>query len=114
MTMTTYEINLRNEELANDIIDWLKKNRLNTDTRIYTNGKAYDTNKNKWLDNMDPSEYVEYYNKEGITMTFESSLYKVLNDYSSPKLYDEFKSLLAKYGAYFIPGFSWSLSVYFD
>ena len=111
-----------NRKLANEIREWLLDNDMWVDTRIFFDGHVYDTsdgehyyyNDREHLVEYDddPSRYVEYYSKDGITMTFEGPLYDLLNydDYS--ELCDEFWTLFRKHGLWFELGYAWSLSTF--
>jgi hypothetical protein len=100
------------EALANDIISWLKERNLNNSLTLFVNGKAFDCTQDNWIQHMDPEEYVEYFNKDGITMTFNGPFYNVINDEKEKDALEEFKNILTKYNSNFISGFKWSLSVY--
>lgn len=100
------------EMLATDIIGWLKEKNLNNSLTLFVNGKAFDCAQDNWIQHMDPEEYVEFFNKEGITMTFNGPFYNVINDYEKRDALEEFKNILVKNNTYFISGFKWSLSVY--
>ncbi|MED2737344.1 hypothetical protein [Bacillus toyonensis] len=100
------------EALATDIIDWLKEKNLNNSLTLFVDDKAFDCNQDNWVQHMDPEDYVEYFNKEGITITFNGPFYNVINDAEERGALEEFKNILAKYNTYFISGFKWSLSVY--
>lgn len=103
------------------------------DTTIYFNGKAFspietdENGKMKFYYNDrehlieyedDPSRYVEWYNKDGITMTFEGDFYEVMNyAFESrflTKIYEEFEELLRKHHAWHELGHAWSMCIYFD
>lgn len=125
----TKAIEKRNERLAKAIRSFLLKNDLWIDTYIFFNGKCYGTSykdengKEHFVYNdkehlveyeADPSKYVEYYNKEGITMIFECDLYDVINyaweSRELSKLKKEFDAIFEKYGVYYEQGYAWSLS----
>lgn len=106
----------RNEKLAKDIIQFCKENECG-DTRVYYNGKAVDIDyngKTKEINDIDPTEYFEYANRETVSMTFEGLLYYILNGYTlnSFSLYDKFEKLFKKYGCYFELGNAWNLAAY--
>lgn len=106
------------EKMAKEIREWMRKNELYTDCRIYFNGKAFggDSHGNDAdLEAADPNDYVEYVGNV-MTMTFEGGLYDVMNDWSkyATKKQDEFNRILGKYECYYELGYSWSLGVYTD
>ena len=106
------------EKIAYEILEFLKKNELDTDTRIYFDGKAIGINSSKQVEIMEGikgSEYSEYANDETITMTFEGGLYGVVNLHygdNSVKILKKFNKLLAKHGYYYELGNAWNLSLY--
>ena len=112
----------RNLKLANELREWLLDNDLWVDVVIYFNGKAYapwDKGMKHFYYNDrehlieyedDPSRCVEYYSRDGITMTFEGDLYEIINYEVAPKLLEEFDRIFEKYGLYYELGFSWSLA----
>lgn len=117
----------RNEDLAKEIRQWMLDHEIWVDTYIYFNGKCYGTsdksNKHFYYNDAehlveyddDPSKYVEYYNKDTITMTFEGDLYDILNQYYGRygyKLEEEFENIFKKYGYYYELGYAWSLAAY--
>ena len=114
------------EQLATDIFNWLNDKELWIDVSIYFNGKRWSTN-NKDLtefcynerryfeDEADPKNYFEYVREPNIlSMTFEGSLYEVLNAYAVgwAKLVEEFKQIFKKYGLYYELGHAWNLTCY--
>ncbi len=115
------------EALAKDIYDWCIKNDLWGDCCIYFNGKAWaswdnwhDENGIKIADRLyefqsrNPKEYFEYANPDTLSMSFEGSLYHVLNAYVPGwvKLEKEFLDIFQKHGVYYEMGHAWNLSVY--
>ena len=111
--------NEKNEKLANDIRDFLLKNDLASDTRIYFNGMAYDsvesTNEYDLIHNITPSNYFEYANNETVSMSFEGALYRLINHESSySTLYKKFMKIFDKHNCYFEQGYAWSLSVNYN
>lgn len=108
----------RNEKLAIDIRNFLEKHHIAEDTRIYFNNKAYDydfkTGGFKIINNIDPTDYFEYANKETVAMSFEGELYNVLNYNMSPKIEQEFHDIFTKHNCYFELGNAWNLSAIYD
>ena len=115
------------ELLAKDIYDWCKANNVWEDTIIYFDGKAWSTD-DEWSGvngkeiedglyeycNKNPLNYFVYANPETLSMSFEGSLYEILNGYSSGwvRMESEFIKLFEKYGCYYELGHAWNLSVY--
>lgn len=115
------------ELLAKDIYDWCIKKDLWGDCCIYFNGKAWASWDN-WHDedgvqiadrlyefkNRNPKKYFEYANPETLSMSFEGSLYYVLNACTPGwvKLEKEFCNIFQKHDVYYEMGHAWNLSVY--
>jgi hypothetical protein len=113
----------RNELLANNIKDWLIKNHVTTDVRIYFNNKAYcwssfngfvEPAKPNVLEDIESTEYFEYGNDETVSMSFEGGLYDIINGYESPSKLEKFDKIFKKHNCYYELGYAWSLSVYYD
>lgn len=115
------------QSLAKDIYDWCKAKDLWCDIIIYFDGKAWKSDdtwgadKGKQIDDelfefedRDPYDYIQYSNRDTITMSFEGSLNHVLNGYVPgwTKLESEFGKLFEKYGLYYEMGYAWSLAAY--
>lgn len=116
-----------NEALAKEIYQWCKKHRLWGDNIIYFDGRAWSSS-SKWNDidgkkidedlyeyyGKNPKDYFEYANPDTVSMSFEGSLYYVLNAYVSgwSRLEESFKKLFNKHGYYFELGHAWNLSAY--
>ena len=114
------------EQLATDIFNWLNDKELWIDVSIYFNGKRWSTNnrdltefcyneRRYFEDEADPKDYFEYVREPNIlSMTFEGSLYEVLNAYAIgwAKLAEEFKQIFKKYGLYYELGHAWNLTCY--
>lgn len=110
------------ENFANEIMDFLIKNGLDSGVCIYFNNKRIE-NKYTWNgddfipefiveEDMNPLDYFEYVNYEHIlSMSFEGPLYEVLN-YTFGKKEEKFRQIFEKYGVYFELGNAWNLSVY--
>ena len=108
----------RNEKLAIDIRNFLEKHHIAEDTRIYFNNKAYDYDFKiggfKVINDIDPTVYFEYANKDTVAVSFEGGLYEVLNYGVSPKIEQKFRDIFTKHNCYFEFGHAWNLSVYYD
>ena len=108
------------EELANEIVNFLDKNGLSSDTSIYFNDKVI-RHEYKWKDdsaswttteNVNPHDYFDYCAYEHIlSMSFEGPLYDVLH-YTFGKKEEEFLAIFEKYGVYYELGNAWNLSCY--
>ena len=105
-----------------DIVAYLDKNDMLFDVNIYVNKKRYSTSEYNTdaevkigsavmyqSDCEDPSECIEYCNKDALTMTFEGPLYQALN-YGNAG--EELNKIFEKYGMYYEQGYAWSLSAY--
>ena len=107
----------RNEVLANEIIKFLVDNSFDESVRIYFNG-VYLSDEDGFSERIpvNVADYVEYYNPQTITMTFEGSFYEVMNySYSNrwlDKKQQEFEELVSAYGLFSELGYAWSLSLY--
>ena len=111
------------EELANEIIEFLRKEELDSDVCIYFNNKRirmgndWDRENCKFIpytkveEDMNPLDYFEYANEKHIlSMSFEGGLYDLINYGDDGKLLEIFH----KYGLYYELGHSWNLSAYPD
>jgi len=96
-------------KLAYEIQDYLKERDYYYDVIIYFNGLAISS---LWEGEQgrDVSEYMEYYNEDTITMSFEGILYQVLN--YNVQGYKEFKEFINSKGYYFEMGNAWNLALY--
>ena len=123
----------RNENIARDILAFLKENGYWFDIIIYFNNKAWSTSK-KWkgeygkiisepisdnfeiiegvyeYENKNPLNYLEYANCDTISISFEGPIYKYLNYMDS----EAFQKVLDKHNAYYELGHAWNLSIYFN
>ena len=106
------------EQLAKEIIAFLKKEEIAGDVSIYFNNKVMRSKSNdngyEWIteENIDPHNYFEYAAYDHIlSMSFEGGLYSVLN-YSFGRREEEFYNIFDKYGLYYELGDSWNLSAY--
>lgn len=115
------------EQLATEIFNWLVDRELWMDVAIYFNGKRWSTanadhtefcyNERRYFEDVaDPKDYFEYVREPEniLSMSFEGSLYEVLNGYVRGwvKLEDEFRKIFDKYGLYYEMGGSWNLSCF--
>ena len=111
------------EELANEIIEFLKEHGLHDSVCIYYNNKRWRveteylgdgkySEKEVIEDNMNPLDYFEYANEKHIlSMSFEGGLYDILN-YTFGKREEELCAIFEKYGVYYEQGNGWNLTVY--
>lgn len=114
------------EQLATEIFNWLNDHEMWIDIAIYFNGKCWSTsnqdhtefcyNENKYFEyEAEPKDYFEYVREPNIlSMSFEGSLYDVLNGYVSGwiKLESEFRKIFEKYGLHFELGNAWNLTCF--
>lgn len=111
------------EQLAMEIISFLKKYGLQDSVCIYFNNKRWRI-KSEYLgngefhdeevieDNMNPLDYFKYANDHHIlSMSFEGGLYEVLN-YTYGKRENQFLSIFEKYDLYYEFGNAWNLSAF--
>ena len=112
------------EELVTKIEEFLKEHDLLDSVCIYFNNKRrvweWDwRNDGVYIvreeDDIDPHDYFEWaaYNHI-LSMSFEGSLYSVLNGYSSSTLEDKFLDLLGEYNLRYELGNAWNLTCYPD
>ena len=112
------------ERLATEIINYLRKRGLDDDVSIYFNNKRmrignnWDREKKEFIpytkveENMNPLKYFSYANpKHILSMSFEGSLYHLLNGYSGGST-KGFDNIFKKYGLYYELGNAWNLSCY--
>lgn len=110
------------EELANEIYQWLVSNRMWVDVQIYYDGKCMKTNDGNNFryngepfitEDVDPREYFEYVADPHIlSMSFEGTLYDILNYNSGSSLETDFINLFNEYGLYYEMGHMWNLTCY--
>ena len=111
------------EELATEIFEWLVKNEMWVDVRIYFNGKYWGThnpetgeyyyNELKHYEGIaDPRDYFEYVRESEniLSMSFEGPLYELLNGYTGYRLVDQFNKIFENYGLYYEMGHQWNLT----
>ena len=105
------------EEMANEIVDFLKKNEMIDSTCIYYNNKRI---RNGILEEgeFNPRDYFEGSDKNILAMSFEGTLYDVMNCYSNYKTHDritgKLKDIVKKYGCCYELYDSWNLNLYPD
>ena len=118
--------NKQKEELATEIFNWLVDRELWVDIHIYFNGKCWGTsnkdntefcyNEKRYFEyKAEPKNYFEYVREPNIlSMSFEGSLYDVLNGYVSGwvELEAEFSKIFDKYGVFYELGNAWNLTCY--
>ena len=111
------------EELATEIFEWLVKNEMWVDVRIYFNGKFWGThnpetdeyyyNEHKYYEGIaDPRDYFEWVREPEniLSMSFEGPLYMELNGYNNYHLTEQFTKIFEKYGLYWELGNAWNLT----
>lgn len=110
-------INERNSALAENIKDFMLKNKLAEDTRIYFNGIAYDgieVDTYRTMQDIKGSDYFEYADNESVSMSFEGKLYHMINYGESQRLLEKFNDIFKKHNCYYELGYAWSLRAVFD
>ena len=114
------------EQLATEIFNWLVEHEMWVDIAIYFNGKCWSTsnkdhtefcyNEHRYFEcEANPKDYFDYVREPNIlSMSFEGSLYEVLNGYVSgwTKLENEFRKIFEKYGLSFELGNAWNLTCF--
>ena len=114
------------ESLATEILDFLVANGMWVDTRIYFNGKYWDSynaetnefhyNEKEVYEGIgNPKDYFDYVAEPHIlSMSFEGGFYDVMNGTSERafKTKEKFSEILSKYGLYYELGNAWNLSLY--
>lgn len=111
------------EEMANEIIAYLKANNLNDDVSIYFNNKRiilgnnYDSIKQDFVPcekvekDINPLDYFCANPKHILSMGFEGNLYHLINYGGSTEKFD---AIFEKYGLYYEQYDAWNLSAYPD
>lgn len=116
--------------LSLEIADFLKSKELWDGIHIYVANKCIKSEKDMFdrndyiekvspngtkyfeKDDVDVTEKIEYCNKDTITITFEGSLYSVIN-YNDFDFIDKMnRKFLDDYGLYFEQGHAWSMAAY--
>ena len=109
---------MNKQQIAKKIANWLEKNDLTHEVRIYFDNQCWTWNDEEMIviDDMKASNYFEYANDETISMSFEGPLYHVMNYHWSSKeagqLYGEFLDLMKGEPFYFEMGNAWNCSAY--
>ena len=109
---------MKKYEIARKIEAWMKKNKLQTDSRIYFNGNAWNYNSSgvkSIVEDVKATDFFEYGNNDTISMSFEGGMYGVMNAYDLPRcneLRDEFEDMLSAFGYYAELGNAWNLALY--
>ena len=115
------------KEMAQDVYEWCVKHESWEDACIYFDGKAWATWK-EWsgeygkkiadglyeYDGKNPCDYFEYGNPNTLSMSFEGTLYQILNAYWEwdfmVEWYEDFMNLFNKYNGYIEFGHSWNFT----
>lgn len=101
------------EQLANEIMDFLKEQELDTDVSIYFNGKRMNSDGFE-EGTFDPKDYFDYVG-DILSMSFEGSFNHVINYYLDAAycniVMSKFDAILDKYGVYYELGNSWNLTL---
>lgn len=111
---------IRNEILVRDIRNFMEKNKLIADTRIYFNSVAYaydykvSREKYTLIENVQPSRYFEYADDSSVNMTFEGVFYNIMNYGENGSLQEEFDSIFERHNCYYELGNAWNLIVRHD
>lgn len=107
------------EKLAWKIADYLTMNNLHVDVCIYFNNKRLISKYEEdyrfiQQDNCNPFDYFDYANpKHILSMSFEGSLYHLLNGYTiSNKVLKGFNALFEEYGLCYELGDAWNLTAF--
>lgn len=116
----------KNRKFMEELIDYLNQIDATEMVSIYCNGHLYQmesitkreskcetSSGTVYYDQgeFDVTECVEYNNPESITMTFEGTLYHLIN-YASEGTWDKLMEIGAKYGQYPEQGHTWNLAFY--
>lgn len=126
----------RNADLLAELMGYIVYNGLDQDVKAYANGHRYSTEAGDAGEDrpaictqyrgkpvvfydegeFDVGEYVEYFNADTITLTFEGPLYTAYNGYDDDgyRVADDIDRILAKHGLYAEQGYAWSLAAYED
>lgn len=95
-------------QLAYDIRDYLLNKKYYHDIVIYFDGLAISDH---WKEEKvkHPKDYMNHYNDETITISFEGTFYKAINFTNE---YVEFNKFINSKGYYFEFGNAWNLALY--
>ena len=121
------------ESLAKEVRQFLLRNELWTDVRIYFNGKAFSTSDRSGnyfcndpdhlvvLEDEDPRNYFKYVSKDDImSMSFEGDFYGCMNFHCrrgadfDVHIRMKFDEILEDYGVYYELGNAWNLTCYYS
>lgn len=106
-------MNQKMDKLRLEIIELFKSYDLYLNCTIFCNGKRYNYNNDtETVDDSDVADYLEYYNSETISMSFDGDIYDVFNYDLFPSLLEKFNKLLESYGLYYELGNAWNLALY--
>lgn len=101
------------EKLRQEIIELFKSYELSLYCSIFCNGKRYHyEHGTETVDDSDVADYLEYYNRDTLSMSFDGDIYDVFNYDLFPSLLEKFDKLLESYGLYYELGNAWNLSLY--
>lgn len=121
VTLVPMSVEEKNESLAKEIKDFLVKNDLVMDIRIYFNNKAYDSCGNhatktgfRLMENIKSTSYFVYGNDETVSMSFEGEFYHVINTCGYSNLKEQFDAIFLKHDCFYQLGNAWNLSVYYN
>ena len=107
-------MNEKMEKLREEIIELFKSYDLYLHCSIFCNGNKYSYYKDSLesVTECDVWQYIDYYNEDTLSMSFDGDIYDVFNYGLFPKLLEKFDSLLRSYGLYYELGNAWNLSLY--
>tara|TARA_B100001564_G_C20441821_1_gene579295 strand:- start:223 stop:564 length:342 start_codon:yes stop_codon:yes gene_type:complete len=102
--------------MADKVHEWMKKNHLLDMCIIYVGNE-------RWMygyggkglvieTDINVKDYLDYCNKETISVVSEGRLYDIWNYQFTNPLHDEFDELLNEFGFYFEHGDAWNASAY--
>lgn len=135
MVKLTQKEQERNEQIAKDIIDFVKSIYCWTDICIFFNNKALSSEKEwniyrgelispsyeddigtvngiyEYKDIASPKEWTEYANEKTVTVIFDSDFYEWMNYFGDTS---KLSAVLEKYNAYYEMGEAFNFSVYFN
>ena len=103
-----------NKKIANELAFFLCEHDLGYETLIYFNNMAYELDNNdiEVLHNVKGSSICEYANDDTVTVTFEGTLYQIMNGYLGASMYHKIEKIFEKYDMYSEMGNSWNISLY--
>ena len=103
------------EQMANEIMELLRREELEDDVSIYFNNKRMDADAIE--DGINPKKYFKYAADNHIlSMSFEGMFYSIINynidTVYCDKIMNKFDNILRKYGVYYELGNAWNLTCY--